>query len=435
MLNQAEEIYKRLSEIDQLYGLSAVSLDEERIESLNNLIEHLYNNSKYFKEIVNIHLGSLKLLQSLNDLNLYPIISKSDMRKHSDELFCANYPTDHGEATTFATSGSTGQPTQVVRTERCEIEWMASCLRDHYSKRRDFSKIYCRIIPNVKEINLLENWCTPITYYHSTGTCLIIPSTLEIQQILDAILYHKPNYIQVFPSIILEILKYTHQAGKLGFIEEVILFGETSNQQEREYISSILSCRVSDMYSSTEVGIIATSCAKCGMYHVMSDRIILEIIDEENKRCQEGDIGRVIITDLTNFATPIFRYEIGDYAEVGAGCADSFGMPTIKNIMGRHRNLMSLPDGRKFWPSLGPAFRASTADIPFIQYRVDQLKADTLEVSIATERKIDDETLETLTNNLKIALNYNYTIKYKLYFRNLPRIRGEKFEIFKNYSL
>ena len=42
-----------------------------------------------------------------------------------------------------------------------------------------------------------------------------------------------------------------------------------------------------------------------------------------------GD-GRIVVTALNNFATPLIRYEIGDYAEVGeiCSCGRGFRPPT-----------------------------------------------------------------------------------------------------------
>ena len=43
----------------------------------------------------------------------------------------------------------------------------------------------------------------------------------------------------------------------------------------------------------------------------------------------------MVITDLHNFATPLIRYELGDYAEVGTPCPTGRGLPVLnrKNDM------------------------------------------------------------------------------------------------------
>jgi len=61
-----------------------------------------------------------------------------------------------------------------------------------------------------------------------------------------------------------------------------------------------------------------------------------------------GQVGRVVVTDLHNFATPLIRYDLGDYAEMADTCPCGRGLPALKRIMGRRRNMVRLPDGRSF---------------------------------------------------------------------------------------
>ncbi len=79
----------------------------------------------------------------------------------------------------------------------------------------------------------------------------------------------------------------------------------------------------------------------------MAETHIVEVLDEAGRPCRPGETGRVVITDLANFATPIIRYEIGDYAEVGRAEAFAGAASRCCNrILGRQRNLIMLPDGR-----------------------------------------------------------------------------------------
>jgi phenylacetate-coenzyme A ligase PaaK-like adenylate-forming protein len=78
---------------------------------------------------------------------------------------------------------------------------------------------------------------------------------------------------------------------------------------------------------------------------------------------------------LRDAADPL---RIGDYAEVGAPCPCGRGLPVLKRIMGRYRNLLTLPDGTRRWPRLG--YESSLQDIApielmqMIQTGVDEIK-------------------------------------------------------------
>ena len=56
---------------------------------------------------------------------------------------------------------------------------------------------------------------------------------------------------------------------------------------------------------------------------------------------------RVVISTLHNFAMPLLRYDIGDFAEVGDDCPCGRRLPVLKRILGRQRNLLCLPSGQR----------------------------------------------------------------------------------------
>ena len=89
------------------------------------------------------------------------------------------------------------------------------------------------------------------------------------------------------------------------------------------------------MYTCQEAGYLALQCPDYPHFHVQSENVLLEVVDDVGQPCGPGEVGRVLITSLNNFATPLIRYELGDYAEVGAPCPCGRGLPVLKRIMGR----------------------------------------------------------------------------------------------------
>ena len=61
------------------------------------------------------------------------------------------------------------------------------------------------------------------------------------------------------------------------------------------------------------------------------------MLDGQGKPCGVGEIGRVVVTPLSNFAMPLIRYDVGDTAEVGPPCACRRGLPVLTRIIGRDR--------------------------------------------------------------------------------------------------
>lgn len=68
----------------------------------------------------------------------------------------------------------------------------------------------------------------------------------------------------------------------------------------------------------------------------------------------DGELGRIVVTDLTNYAMPMIRYDIGDVAMVGE--KKSGIMVSIDNLGGRKTDLIIRTDGTQvdFFNSVSP---------------------------------------------------------------------------------
>lgn len=85
--------------------------------------------------------------------------------------------------------------------------------------------------------------------------------------------------------------------------------------------------------------------------HIQSEHALDEVLDVANRPRAPGETGRVVATNLHNFATPTIRMDPGDLATVGAPCPCGRGLPVLARIDGRARDLMTLPDGHRILPS------------------------------------------------------------------------------------
>jgi phenylacetate-CoA ligase len=135
-----------------------------------------------------------------------------------------------------------------------------------------------------------------------------------------------------------------------------------------------------------------------------------------------------VVSDLLNLATPLIRYDIGDYAEIGPRCPCGRGLPTLKRILGRERNLVQLPDGSRNWPLVG--FHDFDAVAPVRQYQFVQHAIDEIEFKIVTDQAITRDQEERLIKIAQRALNYPFRIKIAQFRERLPIRPNGKFEEF-----
>ena len=78
----------------------------------------------------------------------------------------------------------------------------------------------------------------------------------------------------------------------------------------------------------------------------MQDTVHIEFVDENNLPVPPNISGKVLLTDLTNFAFPLIRYEIGDEGKyLDRTCSCGRTLPLMDNIKGRQSKQVVTPTG------------------------------------------------------------------------------------------
>ncbi len=139
------------------------------------------------------------------------------------------------------------------------------------------------------------------------------------------------------------------------------------------------------------------------------------------------EVGRVVVTSLHSFVTPLLRYDIGDYAEVGDICPCGRGLPVLKRILGRTRNMLTYPSGDQIWPVVRPSHYSQIA--PVRQVQMLQTSRESIEVRLVVASPLSIRHEETLARAIHESLGYPFQLDFK-YWDQIPRSPGGKFEEF-----
>jgi phenylacetate-CoA ligase len=204
--------------------------------------------------------------------------------------------------------------------------------------------------------------------------------------------------------------------------------GETLSPHTRDAARERWGVGVVDTYSSQELGTIAVQCPDSRLYHVMAETLIVEVLNGEGLACRPGEMGRLVVTDFRNFATPLIRYDIGDFAEAGPPCPCGRGLPTLSRVYGRERNLIRMPDGTRHWPFIGAVkFR----ELPAIQqFQFIQDGRETIELRLVTRHALSAEEESDLTLRVQGALGFAFCVRFTYFADRLPMGARGKFEEF-----
>jgi phenylacetate-CoA ligase len=396
---------------------------------LGVLAEHAAKHSPLFRErlrCANLGPADLSTPEGLRQL---PVLRRRHLQSSGPTLYCDEVPATHLPIVENRTSGSTGEAVVVKRTSVDQLFWSALTVRDHLWHGRDFSKGLSAIRANISAYSSAPDWGPPMSSLFDTGPSQRIPITSDVKQQLNWLRDFKPDNLVIYPTSLGALAQYCQQQEiTLPTIRHIRTVGETLSPAIRALALEVFDATVEDLYSSQEVGIIGVQCPASALYHVMAESVMVEVLDEAGVPCEDGDVGRVVITDLHNFATPIVRYDIGDYAERAGPCPCGRGLPSLRKILGRERNLIVMPDGTRHWPLVG--FTRFRDIAPIQQYQFIQHERELIEVRLVSERPVSPQQEAELAAVIQSALGHPFTVKFAYFADQIPRLPGGKFEEF-----
>lgn len=361
-----------------------------------------------------------------------PLLTRRDVQDAGKLLLSEAVPAGHGGLCRVQTSGSTGMPITAYGTGVSQFFWRVFGLRDHLWHRRDFSAKHAiiRHIPELKpgESTLGDNWGQNTLPLFATGPSAVLGVSTDVATQAEWLRRENPGYLLSYPSNLLALARlFRDQGWELPALKEVRTLGETVGADVREACREVWGVPVKDMYSSQEVGYLALQCPEHEHYHVQAESTLVEILDEDGNPCPPGAIGRVVVSSLHNFAMPFLRYEIGDYAEVGAPCPCGRGLPVLKRITGRQRNMLTTADGKKYWPSFPYKLWAEIA--PVRQLQLVQTELTSIRINVVAERPLlaeeERRLCQALSANLPQALQISLC-----FLEEIPRSKSGKYEDF-----
>ncbi len=342
-----------------------------------------------------------------------PLLTKPELRTQGKALHARTVPGSEKPLKSILTSGSTGIPVEVRSTSTTRELWDALTIREHLWSRRDFTKRmgairYINHKKRVAEGTVRSGWGAPVALRYRSGPASFMHIGNSIEALADWLLRFDPSYLLTYPSIVEPLMDaVTALGGRPPSLEEIRLMSEPLDPEVEARLRKEWQVRSTDLYSANEVGYIAFRCREQGHLHIQSEAVLVEVLDEAGQPCATGETGRVVVTALHNLATPLLRYELGDYATVGERCPCGRGLPVLGRVQGRVRNLVRTPDGRHYWPNQLMGIRSVAA---IIQAQFVQTALDTVEVRVVCSRPLSPAEVTEAVAKTRRSLGYPFEV-------------------------
>lgn len=422
-------------QLEKSERLSPEALEALQFKQFAKVMDHAMRTTVHYREAYRPLNITPEVPMDRYVLEHLPILRREDVQGNLEALTSNSIPQQHGRVHKSSSSGSTGRPVEALQTQLTSMMWHAFTLREHLWHQRDLSQSLAaiRYAPDgrgsAKENVKMRGWGPSTDQAFRTGPSHFLNILTDVKEQVKWLSKIKPTYLLTHASNLLAIAEHCLDNNiTLPGLREVRSLGEAVPDKLRDVCRDVWGVKVADLYSSQEVGYIALQCPKHEHYHIQSEGLIVEILDEQNRTCLPGEIGRVVVTTLHNFASPLIRYEIGDYAEVGEPCDCGRNLPVLKRILGRTRNMLRMPNGGQKWPVFG--FKEFEKIAPVKQMQVIQTAVDKLEVLLVVPGGAIDEPREKQFREImQRSLGYPFQIDFQ-YVNKIERSAGGKFEEF-----
>ena len=385
---------------------------------LRQLMTHAYYHVPFYREMFDEIGLKPEDIRTIADLQKLPIINKKVVTENLHLGIMSNNH-DKEKILKVTTSGSTGEPfTVYAEKKQLEMRWAATLRSTEWTGYR-FGDRQVRLWHKHLGMKKIEIMKEMIEAFFSKRK--FIPayeiSENNIKNFLGEIMKFKPVLLDGYAesyNIIAQHLRHFEYEGHRP--KGIMSSAQTLPAESRKRIEDAFGCKVFDKYGAREfAGGIAYQCPEQNGYHNVAECGIIEIVDNEGRQVQPGETGKVVVTELNNYALPLIRYKLGDFAvamDPNVACKCGRGLPLVGNIDGRIQATI-LGTKKQMVPGSFFARLFANYDFAIRQFQVVQIELGKITMLIVKANRYDDKVLQDVHVEIRRHLGDDMIVEVK----------------------
>jgi len=419
-------ILSTFNELKRCNRMSQVELKAYRDQKLLQLLQHLTHSSPWYVRRCEGHGASLAEVRSADDLAGLPILTRDDLRQVLSESAVGAKLRRH-RSYASASGGTTGDPVQLWVSQQSRNYAGAAMLRYLDWWGRKIGERMGVLWGRVGNLNrpLLSIWAS--NFKRSLTRRLYLNTFYLNDDILDR---HYQSLYEFNPVILrgyansIYLFACHIRDRRLPIWKSLKFISCTSEKltgMMREVIGNVLQVPVTNYYGCGEVNSVAFECPHHTL-HITEEHTILEVVDEDN-RPVEDQPGRILLTDLDNFASPLVRYQSGDMGIITREpCACGRSHLVLKDIIGRVSEALELANGHR----IGPGYWSTLLRFRQIQQGcVRVITPSHLQIDLILQDELSERDRQYLIQQVNIAVGEGVKVEWRR-VDHIPQVKSGK---------
>ncbi|MEE3327706.1 MAG: hypothetical protein VX252_10245 [Myxococcota bacterium] len=404
------------------------ALHEYQRTRLNELIETARTSVPYYRDLAPASDAKDPLQSIQETLGSITPLEKMTYRNSANQFISNRIPRSRLHQN--FTGGTTGTALPIFYTPESLAEEYATVWRLRMEQ-------HCRILDsnltfNGQSVVPFSQSEAPFWRHNAYGRQTLFSvyhmTPRNLHRYIDAINKSRAKYVQGYPSALHLVGRAMIEAGKTlpkGSLKAVFTSSESLLAFQRETIEEAFGTRVWDRYGSGEFSVSMTEC-QLGNLHVDMEFCIVEVqIEEETETYERGSF---MVTGLSNSATPLLRYRIGDSGtRLKKPCPCGRAGDVFLDVDGRNEDFIMTPDGRL----VGRLDHIFKKQIDILEAQIRQDSKEAVEILVVPDHEYNKQSEIKITKEVRRRLGEEIHIDIRL-VNSIPRERNGKFRAVKS---
>jgi phenylacetate-CoA ligase len=425
-----------LQTMKRVQWLSTEELLARSEKKLATLLHHAAGHVPFYRDFASNNL-STKNLSAMDSLRQLPVVNKKLYVKYPLEHFLANNIAAERRLL-WSTSGSTGEPFSFYLDRKAmPLAFASHIFFDSWCGLRPFERYVRIVMPPTARPKLASGisvaararWMIANRLQHiyesltQQKICVMEVDRDQVESIYHRLEKFRPTFILGYTSTLaLMAHELLDRRMRLSHpVRGVITIAETLTPQRREIIEAYFNAPIINRYGLREFGTwSAQNCSHAPtQLHINTEMVVCEILREDGSAASPGEKGRVVLTDLHNYARPFIRYDTGDLAIAGSGpCNCGRGFPLLDSLDGRSLESIFTKSGKEINPVVlgrylregGPSSLYSNHLESIKHYQLVQETPESVRLVVVAKQDFDELSRERLKIDLSRLLGEDMSI-------------------------